>query len=353
MKGWRPAYPETTGYILKTFLRLADRSDPDQNVGIARRLADWLIRVQLPNGGIPGLHLGRNERANVFNTGMVLLGWNAIYSRTADERYLSAARLAGDFLLRSLDDSGCFARHTSHGLVHSYNVRAAWALLELGRITQSQAYMEGARSNLRWTLLQQTDNGFFRNNVFVPRGRALTHSIGYVLSGLIESYLITDDRDYLNSVMATVRQLHDVYTKHERIVAELGEDFDELSNHICLVGYCQLAVVLLQLYEITKDPRHRNLATALIDEVKGAQDLGHVNMPYYGGIPGSLPIYGRYARLQYPNWAAKFFADVLLLKMKIDLASAPPSHQSKISNPASRSAWKTLSSSIEGTKRKL
>src|ERR1039457_5910416 len=45
-KGWRPAYPETTGYILKTFLRFADRRDREQNVGIARQLADWLITVQ-------------------------------------------------------------------------------------------------------------------------------------------------------------------------------------------------------------------------------------------------------------------------------------------------------------------
>jgi hypothetical protein len=319
-KGWRPAYPETTGYILKTFLRFADLRDPEQNINIARRLADWLIAVQLPNGGIPGLDLGRIEGPNVFNTGMVLLGWNAIYLRTSDRKYLGPAQAAGEFLLTCLDVNGCFAHHTSYGLAHSYNVRAAWALLELGRITKNERYVEGAESNLRWTLLQKMDNGFFRNNVFVPEGRALTHSIGYVLSGLVEFHLLTGNRESLESALTTIQQLHAIYTKRGRIVAELGENFEALSNHICIVGYCQIAIVLLQIYEVTNDSRYRDFAIALIEDAKATQELGSVNAPWYGAIPGSFPIYGRYARLQYPNWATKFFADALLLKIKMTAA---------------------------------
>jgi hypothetical protein len=30
---------------------------------------------------------------------------------------------------------------------------------------------------------------------------------------------------------------------------------------------------------------------------------------HYGGIKGSLPIYGSYSPLQYPNSATKFFID--------------------------------------------
>jgi hypothetical protein len=34
-----------------------------------------------------------------------------------------------------------------------------------------------------------------------------------------------------------------------------------------------------------------------------------------GAIAGSAPIWGRYSLFEYPNWAAKFFADALMLKM--------------------------------------
>ena len=67
--------------------------------------------------------------------------------------------------------------------------------------------MTGAENNIHWTLQQQTDNGFFRNNVFVPGGRALTHSIGYVLSGLVESYLLTENREYLKSALIYSRAI--------------------------------------------------------------------------------------------------------------------------------------------------
>jgi len=34
-----------------------------------------------------------------------------------------------------------------------------------------------------------------------------------------------------------------------------------------------------------------------------------------GGIAGSWPIWGAYSRFEFPNWAAKFFADALMLNM--------------------------------------
>ncbi len=37
--------------------------------------------------------------------------------------------------------------------------------------------------------------------------------------------------------------------------------------------------------------------------------------PEDGGIAGSVPIWGGYSRFEYPNWAAKFFADALMTKM--------------------------------------
>ena len=35
-----------------------------------------------------------------------------------------------------------------------------------------------------------------------------------------------------------------------------------------------------------------------------------------GGIAGSSPIWGDYSRFEYPNWAAKFFADALMMDMQ-------------------------------------
>ena len=34
-----------------------------------------------------------------------------------------------------------------------------------------------------------------------------------------------------------------------------------------------------------------------------------------GAIPGSSPIRGAYSRFEFPNWAAQFFADALLMEL--------------------------------------
>ena len=41
-----------------------------------------------------------------------------------------------------------------------------------------------------------------------------------------------------------------------------------------------------------------------------------------GAIPGSAPIWGAYSRFEFPNWAAKFFADALIMDMTD--AAVPP-----------------------------
>jgi hypothetical protein len=34
--------------------------------------------------------------------------------------------------------------------------------------------------------------------------------------------------------------------------------------------------------------------------------------PSAGGLPGSYPFWGAYLRGRYPNWAAKFYIDLLM-----------------------------------------
>jgi hypothetical protein len=75
--------------------------------------------------------------------------------------------------------------------------------------------------------------------------------------------------------------------------------------------------VLLKLHSIEAEPRYLNAAYNLLDDVAATQDVGARGRPHHGGIKGSQPIYGRYAPLQYPNWATKFFIDALLAKREV------------------------------------
>ena len=49
--------------------------------------------------------------------------------------------------------------------------------------------------------------------------------------------------------------------------------------------------------------------------LKATQRITGTGGPEDGGVAGSYPIWGRYSRFEYPNWAAKFFADSLMMQL--------------------------------------
>jgi hypothetical protein len=85
-RGWTSSYPETTGYIVPTFLALS-RALPQAGFRQrAERAVQFLLSVQLPEGGFPGLEIADNRVApSVFNTGQVLHGLTAWHRETGDE----------------------------------------------------------------------------------------------------------------------------------------------------------------------------------------------------------------------------------------------------------------------------
>ena len=52
LKGWTKSYPETTGYIIPTFLAYARYSEREEFVERGIRMADWLLSVQSPDGSL-------------------------------------------------------------------------------------------------------------------------------------------------------------------------------------------------------------------------------------------------------------------------------------------------------------
>jgi len=316
LNGWMRPYPETSGYIIETLLNLEDRYGDGKFFQAASKIGDWEISIQLEHGGFVGREIGVLNRPVIFNTGMVLLGLNALFDRTREKRYLDSGIRAGQFLVQCLDENGCFVRNLHDDLIHTYNVRAAWALIQLGLLSGSRDFIEAGRKNVEWSLGQQLDNGYFLHNHFRKGQKALTHSIGYVMRGILEAYLLLGEKRYLDCLKKTADKLVAIYGIRRRIVSELDENWKEASSHLCLTGYAQIALNLLKLFKITKEERYLNTALHLIDDVKLQQPLNR-RSEYFGGIKGSFPIYGRYAPLQFPNWAAKFFIDALLLKIEV------------------------------------
>ncbi|MEO7336046.1 MAG: hypothetical protein ABIV63_05625, partial [Caldimonas sp.] len=126
--GWRPSYPETSGYIATTFFRLArvrDASYGDR----ARRILGWLLRIQNDDGSFCNPRYG--AEGIVFDTGQVLFGLVRGHELTRDPALLEGARRAAAWLVGIADGNLRWTRNEHLATPHVYNTRSAWALLRM------------------------------------------------------------------------------------------------------------------------------------------------------------------------------------------------------------------------------
>jgi peptidoglycan/xylan/chitin deacetylase (PgdA/CDA1 family) len=321
--GWLAPYPETTGYIIPTFFDYARAFGRGEVRARAIRMADWEIQVQLPSGAVQaGVYRGASgdRRPAVFNTGQVILGWCRAYQETKDPRYLEAALRGGNWLaqVQAADGAWWLDGPETETVVHAYDVRTAWSLLELHALVNDGPYRDAARRNVEWTLTQQRDNGWFEHNAFFTSSDKwnlpLTHTIAYVLEGLLGAWEHLRDPRCLDAVLNTARQLLDVFDRTGTLPGEFDGAWRTQRRYSCLTGSAQVAGLWLRLHQITGESRWREAAARLNNTVKAAQVLNSRHAGVRGGVKGSQPIFGRYTPFTYINWGAKFLADSLMLE---------------------------------------
>lgn len=344
LDGWQDPYPETTGYVIPTFLNYARISGNQQYVERARRMADWEIEIQLATGAVRG-GIGVNSYPIVFNTGQVILGWTAMYRHTSDTRYLYAARRAADWLVDIQDDDGKWSKHTFNSMPHAYHSRVAWPILEVYALTKDAKYRQAAEQHVRWVLSLANENGWFREMGFKRDELPFTHTIAYSLRGLLECARLLDG-DVVKCINdAVLKACERILIRYEcrkndprgmphYLPGTLDENWKSADRYSCLTGNVQLAIIFLKLFQngtlapppplsgeantslSTGDPRFANAALKLIDQVKATQPLRALNPSVRGAVAGSYPIWGKYIRFGYPNWATKFLADAIMLSQQ-------------------------------------
>ncbi len=173
-------------------------------------------------------------------------------------------------------------------------------------------YSESAIRNLDWALQQQDYNGWFRHCALIEGEEPLTHTLAYTAEGLFESGRLLNDPRYMNAARHTVDALLAKQRANGSLAATYGPDWQETSRSSCLTGNCQIAHLWLRFFQVSGDPVYYEAATKALHFVAHTQNLNTTNVNIRGAIAGSYPIYGRYERFKYPNWAAKFFIDSLL-----------------------------------------
>jgi hypothetical protein len=319
LDGWATSYPETTGYILPTLVDWSERRNDARAARAARRMADWLVSIQFPEGGFQG---GKIDAARLvpvtFNTGQILLG----LARAAlkwGEPYRESMNRAARWLVETQDPDGCWRKFPTPFAMageKAYETHVAWGLFEAARVEPAEKYEKAALANVRWALTQQRRNGWVANCCLDRPDTPLTHTLGYFLRGVLEAHRFEPDRSLLAAALETGRGLQRACGPDGRLPGRLDAEWREAADWVCLTGSVQVAHCFLTLYRETAEPEWRDAAFALNRFVRrtmkteGPEGLA-------GGVKGAFPVWGDYGRYQYLNWAAKFFIDSNLREAEV------------------------------------
>ncbi len=311
--GWLPSYPETSGYIVETFLAAAGYLQHPELRERADRILGWELSIQNEDGSFPG-HFGEpGSRPVVFNTGQISHGMMTGYEQLGRQECLEAAVRAGHWMVAQQDEDGCYRRNVHNGVPHTYNTRATWAMLRAGLAADDRVLVEAARRNLEWALTQQNDKGWYATNAFVTGVAPFTHTIAYAVRGCLECGVLLDEPRFIESALEAGRAMAAAQRDDGWLAGTYDSDWNPQAGYCCLTGLAQTSLNWSRMMQTTgSDEFQPNVDKALgflkrNHHIRGDGDVDD------GAVAGSAPIWGRYSMFEFPNWAAKFFADALMM----------------------------------------
>lgn len=322
--GWSASYPETTGYIVATLLNGAHEPSHEGSIERARRMLDWLVSIQFPDGGFQGGMVDQTPRVPVtFNTGQILLG--LVAGATLDARYAKAAGAAADWLVTTQDVDGCWRRHPTPFAEFgekAYETHVSLGLFAAHAAFPDRAYQASALKQVDWALTKQSPNGWVADCCLSDPSRPLTHTLGYFLRGVIGAHQSSGDQRYLTAACRTADGLLAQLSADGKLCGRFTSQWRSAANWVCLTGLSQIAESWFLLHKATgrsdyfDAARRANAFVRRTIRVGGPPEIS-------GGVKGSLPVYGDYGKWQYLNWACKFTVDANRQELSLQAGNAP------------------------------
>ncbi len=317
INGWASSYPETTGYIIPTLIEAANKFEREDLKESAHKALDWLVSIQLDNGAFQGGKIDSSPVVPVtFNTGQILLGLAAGFDEFGDE-YLEVTHKAAKWLCETMDDDGCWRDYPTPFAANgekAYETHVAWGLMEATKATGEKKYLKFALKNIDWALTKQTKNGWFSHCCLEDPKAPLTHTIGYVLRGVLEAYLHSGQNKYLEAAKLTAKPLSELLLKDGFLAGRLDQNWQGTVDWSCLTGSVQISACLFILNNISPNEkfvqaaRNANMFVRKTIKIVDTQDFS-------GGVQGSFPVDGGYGTFQQLNWAAKFYIDAQIMEL--------------------------------------
>ena len=287
-------------------------------------MTDWECDIQLPDGGVVAGALGDSDKPTVFNTGQVLFGWIRAFEVEGEERYRESAIRAANWLCDAQDADGCWRRFGSPMTsrhINTYNTRTAWALARAYEVSGERRYLESAVHNCEWAMTQRNEHGWLARNCLLDDTQPYVHTIAYAMRGLLEVGVVAMRGDFIDAACDIGSAVLDRLPENGRLPGRFDQRWRPTVSYSCLTGDAQISINWGRVFQIRGGEQFRDGVRTINRFLKTTQTLTG-DAGERGGIKGSHPISGGYHPWQYPNWAAKYFVDALMMEDTLTGASA-------------------------------
>ena len=201
------AYPEVTGYLIPTLLSHGE-------VNLARKLANWLVKVQDKSGGF----LGLDGKLRSFDTAAALRGLEIAVGYFSDKELAKAVDSAGKWIVENtLSEDGQIFSQPDKKELCNYSLRVNGILDIKARWIDNR--------NPSWPFLSHADR---------------SHYIAYALEGFLALGLDSEAKKVLANVEKGV-------IGPGFIAYQVGENWTPQAKYACYTATAQVGLLLTRL----------------------------------------------------------------------------------------------------------
>lgn len=314
--GWQPSYPEVTGYLIPSLIESNEILKDQEIENIINQTSFWVLQIS-NNPEMCGGNIIETKTSSVFDIGQILKGLLAYYDSFKNEKFLKQSIKLGDYLL-SIEknnsgswDSKYIPKSVENKSNDAHHIYITQGLYQLTEITRDKRYYDLAERVVKYTLKYQNNLGQFTNSDFVSSKESLTHNLGYVIEGLIDSYYFHNAEFKLKALEFFCSNLTKLVSDDGFIPGKISYDWKSTKKYSCLTGSAQIAISFIKLYKLNKNPDLLKKALKIFVYLKEKQNNYDENFGGgIGAIWGSWPIDGGYQKNQSISWSLKYFIDL-------------------------------------------
>ena len=315
-------YPEITGYFISTMRFLYEHEKNEKFVKLAKASSNWLIQLYEKHGGIiQGIsRQGIPQKlAYSFDTGICSKGLLDCFAITKEEKFLEYAKKLNQWILNETIENNGFVKPTKNLQTNEFeedtnvwykrsgclHIKLTIPLLQQYMITKNESLLETATKIADSIPAYQNDDG----SIFLHTDSKIInlHTMCYALEGLIHTYMITRNEDYISRCKKAITWCDQQVQDDGSIDLWFNSKHHSKSSYP-IAQLIRLKILVAKLDGSSLDETVRRLESFLLS-LQAQNDDTKINGGFYEEFNKS--VFGWKKTLKVNSWASMFSLQAL------------------------------------------